>query len=513
MGKYPRTGLPALAAPTRSTSDGSHASVVPGRTDPPAGDDGVGGVRRSRRLRFGFLSALTLLLPAPALAWGPHPRITVAAIETLGPRPALARHLGPEFELLPVYCWLADWKQSLVRRPPGGSFFADDYLLFPSSPVHKQHECPDVEATYRPFFWRAVQALRTESPENASRWVGSLLHFVEDSGSPPHAFRTSGELHTRMENWVDSGRIVLEGYRPRSFGETIDQAVNEFVARMNGLIAFSRERGQRLRPLAEAGLRAEAEPVVLESALETSRVVADLLFTLGQFSPEVVAGTASLRGRVISDPAPGAEAFPAKVILIGTDFSTLATGDGSYEFRNLPPGEYRSVVIRAGSEPSFRTVTLNADQSLVEEFRPGRTEPPGNLIRDPRFQVRWLNPQAPDGWHKGRKDGAEFWQSEPMPVTAGTRYRLTVTWRPDAHGEAVILWDRNPPKAHEQGFRIDHYYGTKVTDEVLTTESETSEKVYLAPAGARYALVVFRGQTRPDILCECLTLAPVPGNP
>lgn len=476
-----------------------------------AGED-ERGVRRRRRFLFGFLSILAVLLPGAAQAWGPHPRITVAAIEALGPESALARRLGPEFKRLPVYSWLADWRQSLVRRPPGGSFFADDYLLFPSSPVHKQHECPDVEATYRPFFRRAVQALRTESPENASRWVGSLLHFVEDSGSPPHAFHTSGQLHTRMENWVDSRRIVLEGYRPRSFGETIDHAVDGFVARMNGLIAFSRERGQRLRPLAEAGLRAEAEPIVLESAMETSRVVADLLFTLGQFSPEA-ASTVSLRGRIISDPAPGAEAFPAKVILIGTDLSTLASGDGSYEFRNLPPGVYEAAVIRAGSEPSFRTVTLSPGQTSVEEFRLARTEPPGNLIRDPRFQVRWLKPQVPDGWSKSRKDGAEFWQSEPLPVSAGTRYRLAVSWRPGARGEAVILWDCSPTKTFEQGVQVDHYYSVKVTDEALSSTGATSEKVYLAPAGARYALVVFRGQSRPDALCKRLMLAPEPGSP
>jgi len=28
-----------------------------------------------------------------------------------------------------------------------------------------------------------LQALRTETPANAARWVGSLLHFVEDTGS------------------------------------------------------------------------------------------------------------------------------------------------------------------------------------------------------------------------------------------------------------------------------------------------------------------------------------------
>ena len=47
---------------------------------------------------------------------------------------------------------------------------------------------------YRPLFIRALQALRTESPANAVRWLGSLLHFVTDTGSPPHALVYKGDI-------------------------------------------------------------------------------------------------------------------------------------------------------------------------------------------------------------------------------------------------------------------------------------------------------------------------------
>jgi hypothetical protein len=191
-----------------------------------------------------------------------------------------------------------------------------------------------------------------------------------------------------MENWVEQKAIDLKGYRPRAFGATEHQAVDGLVRRMEGLIAYSRERGRRLRPLAEAGRRAEAEPIELESALECSRVVADLLETLGQFLAAEARGVAALRGRVVSSPAPGLETLPAKIVLEETDFSTLADRSGGFEFRNLPPGDYRMVVVRPGSQPLTRAVRLGASETRTEEVVLPAWDPPGNLVRNPDFHDR-----------------------------------------------------------------------------------------------------------------------------
>ena len=78
-------------------------------------------------------------------------------------------------------------------------FYANDYLLFPAAPSQFDHMPPGVLGAYRPFFLRSLQALRTESPSNAARWIGSLLHFVTDSGCPPHALGIVGSLHAKME--------------------------------------------------------------------------------------------------------------------------------------------------------------------------------------------------------------------------------------------------------------------------------------------------------------------------
>jgi hypothetical protein len=462
----------------------------------------------------GLLVAVLLLgCAAGASAWGtlPHSWITSAAVDNLGPRHPLVRHLQSNADRLPTYCQMADWRRGLITCKGGESFYADDYLLFPTMPVHLEHDSPAVEETYRPYFRRAVQSLRTETPANAARWIGSLLHFVEDSGSPPHAFKTHGDLHVRMENWVDKRRIRLDGYRPQALGATEDQALEGFVRRMEGLIAYSRERGRKLRPLAEARRRAEAEPIELESALECSRVVADLLETLGQFVPAEAHGSATLRGMVGSSPAPGLESLPAKIMLEGTNFSTLADPSGAFEFRNLLPADYRMIVDRPGSEPMNRPLTLGAGATRFEDVVLPASDPPGNLVRNPRFHLHWIQRQVADHWYRVVKDGATSWESEPLPVSPGRRYRMVVHWKRGASGSALLLWCVSPPAVFEfdRGVKIDHNYGDKMTAEPPLTSGER-ERTLTAPGRARYALIVFRGADRPEAVCEGVALSPAP---
>jgi hypothetical protein len=460
-----------------------------------------------------LVAALLLVYAAGARAWGtkPHSWITRGAIDALGSGHVLIRHLGSNTDLLPAYCMMADWRRGLLTHEGGESFYADDYLLFPGMPVHLEHELPDVAGTYRPYFRRVVQALRTETPANAARWIGSLLHFVEDSGSPPHAFRTNGDLHVRMENWVEKKQINLNGYRPCSFGASEGQALEGFVLRMEGLVAYSRERGRKLRPLAEAGRRAEAEPIELESALECGRVVADLLETLGHFLPDKDRGSGSLRGTVVSKPASGLESLPAKVMLEGTSFSTLGDSSGSFEFRDIPPGEYQMVVIRPGSEPVNRPVTLGAGATRFENVVLPPSDPPGNLVRNADFRLHWVQPQMADHWYRVVKDGATSWESEPLPVSPGRRYRLVVRSKPGATGSAQLLWCVSPPYVFELdgNIKVVSNYGDKMTAEPPLAIGER-ERTLTAPGKVRYALIVFRGALPPEDVCEGVALAPEP---
>ncbi len=77
-----------------------------------------------------------------------------------------------------------------------------------------------------------------------------------------------------MENWVDGARIDIAGYAPRLLGATDGDALRGFEKRAHRLIAFSKQRAERARPLIEANDRKGTEAVVLESADETARVTA-----------------------------------------------------------------------------------------------------------------------------------------------------------------------------------------------------------------------------------------------
>src|SRR5688572_18150484 len=355
-----------------------------------------------------------------ALSWGPHAEITQAALDALGPKDLVIRHLGEQAQRLTNYAWMGDYRR-LPFEEPGELFYADDYLLFPEAIAHWDHICPEVKKTYRPYFRRALQALRTETPRNAARWIGSLLHFVEDTGSPPHAAEIRGPVHTKMETWVNAKLIQIAGYRPQLLGTNDDHALEGFLKRMDGIIEFSKERARKVRLNVEIGHRKAVEPIVLESALETSRVTADLLHTLGVIGLKPTSGI--LRGTVQSRQPIGLERFAAKVVLEGTSFSTLADLAGRFEFRNLPPGNYKIVALRPGNGIARQELEIRAGTNLYNLVLDGT-----NLLRNADFALRWKQPDAPDCW--------DFWQGawngEIIPLKLGQKYRLTAKFKPSA---------------------------------------------------------------------------------
>lgn len=369
-----------------------------------------------------------------ALGWGPHPTITQAALDTLGTDHPLVRLLGQHAIRLTNYCWMADYKR-LPFRDSDADFHADDYLLFPGMPSHLDHLCPEVKRTYAPYLQRALQAMRTESPANAARWIGSLLHFVEDTGSPPHAAEIRGPTHIKMENWVDATQIRLGDYRPRSLGRTDEEVAAGFARRMEELIAYSRPRGQRLMTPVLLGNRKAVEPVALECAIETSRVVADLLNSIGRLlEPEASPG-AVLRGLVRSTPFPRYEKAPARVLVRGTPFATLADAGGRFEFRDLPAGRHELTVMQSGHETTNLWVVLGPGQPV--EVTVALT--PGSLIRNCDFNVHWLRPDAPDCWY--RTGGG--WEGEVLALKVGRGYRLRVEFEPGTRGDVLLRWSRH----------------------------------------------------------------------
>jgi len=415
-----------------------------------------------------------LLLPSGAArAWGPHPEITKAALAVLTTNDALFRQLGPIAVRLTNYAWMADYRK-LPFEEGAELFYADDYLLFPEVITHFDHILPEVKQTYRPYFKRALQALRTENPVNAARWIGSLLHFAEDTGSPPHAAQLRGDVHTKMENWVDAERIAISPYAPALLGRTDEDALNGFNKRMDELIEFSKSRARRLQVPVGIGDRTAAKPIVLESALETSRMTADLLHTLGWLAQTNFSGSASLRGRILSRPGPGAlERFPAKIVLHRTAFSTLADTEGRFEFRNLPPATYTLSAFRPGSPLITTSVVLVANQTVDLNVALPRSE--SNLIRNGDFKLEWAKVQQPDCWY--RAGGS--WEGEIIPLKIGQRYRLTADFKENSNGEVLVRWTRYLPHAVPRNAPIPKIQTRTLTRDIREFEFTAAETLGL----------------------------------
>ncbi|MFN3652972.1 MAG: hypothetical protein ACK47B_25620 [Armatimonadota bacterium] len=320
--------------------------------------------RRRRGLRsFGAAAALLFCALTPVGAWGPHSEITRAALDALPASDRVEARLGTVE--LARYSWLPDYRDAELP-----DYSPNHYLLFPEFPRHVSHLTPEVRTTFPPFFRRALQALRTESRANAGRWVGSLLHFVQDSTSPPHALPVSGDLHFRMENWIDAEQVTIPGYRPRRLGGDPEAAIRGLEAAMDTRIARVRRLAEQMRPPAEREDRAAVEALALEAAQESARASADLLHTLlalerGGDRSEL----ARLEILIRAPKLPARPLAPVRLRLLETSFSTFsdalteATADyyrGRLLLRNVPPGDYRAELTRPGAGTTVLRLRLTA---------------------------------------------------------------------------------------------------------------------------------------------------------
>lgn len=398
-------------------------------------------VRAPSGVRVALVLGVLAAVAGPAGGWGPHTEITAAGLAVLPDRDPLRTRLGDDFDRLARdYCWMGDWQEAV--RP---DHYADDYLLFPGSPRHVSHMHPHVRKTFGPFFRRALQAVRTETPREAARWIGSLLHFVQDAGSPPHTTGIGGPLHGKMERWVDESKISIAGYEPKLLGATDAAAERAFEERMAGLYDFAKVRAEKLRPLVEKVEVRANQPLELECALEVARVTADVLhtlFTLGLREP-ATAGT-GLEGKLDYAPPAGYATVPAKVMLAGTDYSTTTNPDGRYGFRDLPTGRYTAWVLATGYEAErVDNVVLAAGKvtKLSPRLKPDPVS--GNLVRNPHFRVRWVSPDRPDGWTPDPVKAGR-WASAPIRAPVGQAASVRVEFVAGKRVPVSIRWRSNP---------------------------------------------------------------------
>jgi hypothetical protein len=334
--------------------------------------------------------------------------------------------------------------------------------------------------------------MHMETAPAAMGWLGAVLHDSEDTGAPPHAGKAfSGSQHGPMENWVDARKIDIAGYKPKLLGQTEDEAIKGYAKRLDELHDYSLERAKKIFPLAKAKDRAACEPMILECANESARAVADVLHTLGYLQSRMkpVQGAGGLSG-TIQCPADPDQITP-RIMLKGTKFSTLADLKGHYEFRNLPPGKYAAIVIMPRCKPKTIEIAVEADKEATGDVT---LDENGSVLRNGDFSVRWLRDDRPDGWY-GRAIKPDINQStsEMFFVKPGQSIKLTVNWKPDADGQAQIVWE-NADWDDNQAMKA----GT--TPQALTVPPDT-EKVKV-----RTARVFIRGKDQPWNVAESVSV-------
>jgi hypothetical protein len=382
-----------------------------------------------------------------ARAWGPHSEITVAAAKVLDKDDPFLRYVDNDMGVLRAIAWANDNASGcMIVGYRGYRICSRDFFDYPGWVVpwgsDIGHGYDPKDDSYKMFFNRTIQAMRTETPDNAIGWMGSIIHLMEDSGSPSHAGHVPWKYHIRLENWVDPDKVDIAGYKPQLFGKTPEEALAGLYKRVGELHDFSAERGAKGIPLVERNNRPAAERIILESALETTRVTADLLHTLGylQSQMKAVPGAGSLAGTVT--PGKNEQLLTPKVMLLETPYSTLCDIKGHYAFRNLPPGKYLMAVMLPTCSPKFQDVRIEADKVASQDVQ---LETTGNLLRNGEQTVWFLQKDRPDGWLKGSeqpKPGQPQCESETVLAKPGQAFRLTVKWKKGAKGEAGMIWNR-----------------------------------------------------------------------
>lgn len=458
---------------------------------------------------------------ARVFAWGglPHQQIIDAALAAIPADDQITLRLGGEAGHLRDTVEMGDWMNSLIVVRENwqvttedypqieSEYFGNDYLLFPAAPHFFSHIMPQVHDTYDPYFLRALQALRTEDQANATRWMGSLLHFVTDSGSPPHTIGLTGPNHTRMENWLDASRIDLQGYQPQLLGSKDEAAVAGLRRRMDGLIARNGEIARRMVPYAQANDRAHVEPLALDCATETARVAADVIHTLLILSQKPTpADAASI---VASVTAPGLSEqplLPAKLILLGTNFSTLSSLNyssahqyaGTFFLRNLPAGTYRVAIERPGAETLFvPSLTLHQGEETHFSWHLTSTSPSDNLVQNSTFTLHWLSSAAPDHWHHDPQ--CRCWLSDNIPVIQGNGYRAFAVPNRTSHREVSLQW------------MAMHWQRTDDAPVRLPSAQDLSHAATVTPPPtAVYARIAVAGDDPPQESLRSVILVPSP---
>jgi hypothetical protein len=264
-------------------------------------------------------SRMRMLLPV--MLWSKdHSRITRAAIDALSEKEQ--EFLEPEKDLLVnTYCMFpdnnsahcGDWgddpngpRTPDIRREWDISYYVgwdplrDEGLLFPPSDIAPAHACPPppmrpvIDLSVADFYPmgsyitpkiyvpRILEALRCGRHADAVRFLGVLLHHVQDIG----AFMYWPDIHCVShlhDEHID--QIGAKGHQAQILGTTEEDAIENIIVRMRDLIAFTEDNTV---PKIKKAMKTEDEPMRQRALLnlinQNVNVCADVIRTILYFT-------------------------------------------------------------------------------------------------------------------------------------------------------------------------------------------------------------------------------------
>lgn len=237
---------------------------------------------------------VSLFLCARAWGWGgPHGTITQASLKAL---PAWQQEaLGTELQPLgSLYCAIPDLVHTrkdlapyaMMDSRPGIVYLVNLHL--PATPAENYEYL-------RYFLDKAVAAMQTNAVADATRFAGTLAHFLEDWGCPAHSVPNDNMFtlfkqflpppddyrHTPLHGPVENGTfdLALSGYKPRLLGTTVDEAAFTLLQRSQEATVYA--RGQVV-PIIQALYADDTNAwnaAQQKAALFDAKLVADALYT------------------------------------------------------------------------------------------------------------------------------------------------------------------------------------------------------------------------------------------
>jgi hypothetical protein len=186
--------------------------------------------------------------------------------------------------------------------------------------------------------------------------------------------------------------------------------------------------------------------------------------------------------------------LPAKLVLLGTNFSTLSSLDdssraqysGTFFFRNLPAGTYNAAIQRPGSKTLMLSqITLREGEQTHFVAHLQDTSPAGNLVQNPDFTLHWISSTSPDHWR--HEPACHCWLSDNIPVTLKSSYRLYVVPGQQSNREATMQWmAMHSQRTDDPSIRIP------------TTQNAADAAIVTLPSNAVYGRISIAGDDAPQ---------------